>query len=336
MECARAAFAAPGRLRLGHPAPRRAVCAASTASTRASRRSSRASWPTSRRAMTRRANARGSRPWTASPWARSSASTPATGREAAPPAGRPRRPRPPARQAAGRGVHPLRPRRGYRELTLWTQRQLEGRARIYERAGFELVEAEPPTEQFGTPQPPRPGGSCSDSGFVGTRRGARTSVSEPGARHLMRALGRRFAPGRFDNDRGWSACERVAEYGSEWHAARAPPGARARLALARVVTWPYPGAGSGGPDTTAGTRPASGGCRPRRGRTRAGARRACRSGAARAAARRARAAAAAGRAARPATAAADVPARYGSTITTSLPVASARSAPPGNGRTVEV
>jgi DNA-binding MarR family transcriptional regulator/GNAT superfamily N-acetyltransferase len=38
---------------------------------------------------------------------------------------------------------------GYRELTLWTQRQLEGARRIYERAGFELVEAGPPSEQFG-------------------------------------------------------------------------------------------------------------------------------------------------------------------------------------------
>lgn len=38
---------------------------------------------------------------------------------------------------------------GYRELTLWTQRQLEGARRIYERAGFELVEAELPSEQFG-------------------------------------------------------------------------------------------------------------------------------------------------------------------------------------------
>jgi len=39
---------------------------------------------------------------------------------------------------------------GYRELTLWTQSQLEAARRIYARAGFELVETEPPTRQFGT------------------------------------------------------------------------------------------------------------------------------------------------------------------------------------------
>ena len=39
---------------------------------------------------------------------------------------------------------------GYRELTLWTQSQLEAARRIYARAGFELVATEPPTEQFGT------------------------------------------------------------------------------------------------------------------------------------------------------------------------------------------
>jgi GNAT superfamily N-acetyltransferase len=41
---------------------------------------------------------------------------------------------------------------GYRELTLWTQRQLEAARRIYVRTGFELIEQEPPTEQFGTQQ----------------------------------------------------------------------------------------------------------------------------------------------------------------------------------------
>jgi len=39
---------------------------------------------------------------------------------------------------------------GYRELTLWTQSQLGAARRIYERTGFELVEQEPPSEQFGT------------------------------------------------------------------------------------------------------------------------------------------------------------------------------------------
>jgi DNA-binding MarR family transcriptional regulator/predicted N-acetyltransferase YhbS len=41
---------------------------------------------------------------------------------------------------------------GYRELTLWTQRQLEPARRIYQRCGFELVGAEPPGEVFGTTQ----------------------------------------------------------------------------------------------------------------------------------------------------------------------------------------
>jgi DNA-binding MarR family transcriptional regulator/predicted N-acetyltransferase YhbS len=41
---------------------------------------------------------------------------------------------------------------GYRELTLWTQRHLAGARRIYERTGFELVESEPETPQFGTLQ----------------------------------------------------------------------------------------------------------------------------------------------------------------------------------------
>jgi DNA-binding MarR family transcriptional regulator/ribosomal protein S18 acetylase RimI-like enzyme len=38
---------------------------------------------------------------------------------------------------------------GYRELTLWTQSQLEAARRIYAQAGFELAETEPPTLQFG-------------------------------------------------------------------------------------------------------------------------------------------------------------------------------------------
>ena len=41
---------------------------------------------------------------------------------------------------------------GYRELTLWTQRQLEPARRIYQRCGFELVGTEPPAEVFGTTQ----------------------------------------------------------------------------------------------------------------------------------------------------------------------------------------
>jgi DNA-binding MarR family transcriptional regulator/N-acetylglutamate synthase-like GNAT family acetyltransferase len=41
---------------------------------------------------------------------------------------------------------------GYRELTLWTQQHLESARRIYARAGFELVESEPESEQFGTRQ----------------------------------------------------------------------------------------------------------------------------------------------------------------------------------------
>jgi GNAT superfamily N-acetyltransferase len=41
---------------------------------------------------------------------------------------------------------------GYRELTLWTQRQLEPARRIYERCGFELVGTERPATAFGTRQ----------------------------------------------------------------------------------------------------------------------------------------------------------------------------------------
>jgi DNA-binding MarR family transcriptional regulator/GNAT superfamily N-acetyltransferase len=41
---------------------------------------------------------------------------------------------------------------GYRELTLWTQRQLESARRIYERCGFELIAADAPATAFGTSQ----------------------------------------------------------------------------------------------------------------------------------------------------------------------------------------
>jgi len=41
---------------------------------------------------------------------------------------------------------------GYREVTLWTQRQLEAARRIYERAGFELAAVEPESELFGVRQ----------------------------------------------------------------------------------------------------------------------------------------------------------------------------------------
>ena len=40
---------------------------------------------------------------------------------------------------------------GYRELTLWTQAQLVAARAIYERAGFECVEREPESIQFGVP-----------------------------------------------------------------------------------------------------------------------------------------------------------------------------------------
>ena len=38
---------------------------------------------------------------------------------------------------------------GYRELTLWTQRQLVAARAIYESAGFECVDEEPESIQFG-------------------------------------------------------------------------------------------------------------------------------------------------------------------------------------------
>jgi DNA-binding MarR family transcriptional regulator/GNAT superfamily N-acetyltransferase len=41
---------------------------------------------------------------------------------------------------------------GYRELTLWTQRQLKPARRIYEKCGFELVAAERPAKVFGVKQ----------------------------------------------------------------------------------------------------------------------------------------------------------------------------------------
>jgi DNA-binding MarR family transcriptional regulator/GNAT superfamily N-acetyltransferase len=41
---------------------------------------------------------------------------------------------------------------GYRELTLWTQRQLEPARRIYQRCGFELVATQRPARVFGTRQ----------------------------------------------------------------------------------------------------------------------------------------------------------------------------------------
>ena len=41
-------------------------------------------------------------------------------------------------------------RAGYSKLVLWTQSHLDAARGIYARAGFELVEAEPPSEQFGT------------------------------------------------------------------------------------------------------------------------------------------------------------------------------------------
>jgi DNA-binding MarR family transcriptional regulator/GNAT superfamily N-acetyltransferase len=41
---------------------------------------------------------------------------------------------------------------GYRELTLWTQRNLQPARRIYERCGFELVAAERPRKAFGRRQ----------------------------------------------------------------------------------------------------------------------------------------------------------------------------------------
>jgi DNA-binding MarR family transcriptional regulator/GNAT superfamily N-acetyltransferase len=41
---------------------------------------------------------------------------------------------------------------GYRELTLWTQRQLESARRIYEHCGFELVATDAPAKMFGVKQ----------------------------------------------------------------------------------------------------------------------------------------------------------------------------------------
>ena len=40
---------------------------------------------------------------------------------------------------------------GYRELTLWTQAQLVAARAIYEHAGFECVERDPASIQFGVP-----------------------------------------------------------------------------------------------------------------------------------------------------------------------------------------
>ena len=107
--------------------------------------------------------ARGSQSWTAYPWARSSASmrVPASPSSACCSSTR--------RRAAGNSDGDLVEEcvafartAGYRELTLWTQRQLEAARSIYVRAGFELVEQGPPTEQFGTRRSRRPGGSCSE------------------------------------------------------------------------------------------------------------------------------------------------------------------------------
>jgi DNA-binding MarR family transcriptional regulator/ribosomal protein S18 acetylase RimI-like enzyme len=41
---------------------------------------------------------------------------------------------------------------GYRELTLWTQRQLKPARRIYEKCGFQLVSADRPAKAFGVKQ----------------------------------------------------------------------------------------------------------------------------------------------------------------------------------------